>query len=576
MTLFLPGQEQRTRVASAIAALLATAFVVLAITGTARMYTPVPYWDMWSATLGFYMAVNDGASWLWWAQHNEHRIVLSRLLFWLDYEIFGGKSIFLLVMNYVIVAMAVVLFWRISRAQLAHLSDPARRNTVFFTTCFLVAWLYQWMQQENLAWAFQSQFFLAQLLPLCAFYVLHKSALNDKAQLTFVAACLLGITSAGTMANGILALPLMVAYALIARMRWWQIVSLLLLTALTLTLYFYDYSSPTSHGSVLDALFQQPLELAQYVLLYLGSPFFYLFGEGDIGRVAAVVATTIMAAVALTMLFRSIREPGPHALPLALVFGIIYLSGTALGTGGGRLIFGVYQAVSYRYTTPAIMAWACLFILVLPWLQHHMRRAPRRCAVVMAILLALMLRGQMDALLPQQQLVFDRNIAGLALELDIRDEAQIGKIYELSDGLMRTAEVASQRNLSIFGAQPWQDLRESLGQITIPAVANQCAGHIDAVIAIAPNDTFVAVQGWLFNPAADKAPELITMTDVSGEISGYALTGQPRPDVAQAIDSDAKLSGFRGYVRKELLGSAVMLIGDQTQCELLTELPQQN
>lgn len=570
----LLSAQGRMRLATILAALFATAFVVLAITGTVRMYTPVPYWDMWGATLGFYIAISDGDSWLWWAQHNEHRIVLSRLLFWLDYEFFGGLSIFLLVMNYFIVALAVLLFWRMASERLS--AEPARRNLVFFTTCFLIAWLYQWMQYENLAWAFQSQFFLAQLLPLCAFYLLYKSVLNDEALPTFVAACLFGLASVGTMANGILALPLMVAYALITRMRWWRTSVLVLLCLVMLTLYFHDYSAPQSHGSIIDAMVQQPVQLALYVLLYIGTPFFYLFGQGAIGVMAAGIATMIMALVTLVVLLRCVRAPRAHAFALMLVFGIMYFAGTALGTGGGRLIFGAFQAVSYRYTTPAIMAWACFFILILPWLLRAKRRAPRSSTAALTIMLLMMLRVQIDALTPQPQLVFDRNVAGLALELNVRDEVQIGNIYELSDGLVRTVDVASQRNLSIFGMHPWQDLRESLGQRHVSTTTTSCTGHVDNVTAITPDEDFVVVQGWLFNSTENKGPGLVTITTAAGLIAGYALTGQPRPDVASAIGSDARRSGFKGYIRSDLLGSTAILIGNETQCELVTELPDHN
>lgn len=559
--------------AAALAALFATVFVVLAITGTARMYTPVPFWDMWGATLGFYIAINDGASWLWWAQHNEHRIVLSRLLFWMDYEFFGGLSIFLLTMNYVFVALAVILFWRISRARLQHLAAPTRRSIVFFTSCFLIAWLFQWMQHENLAWAFQSQFFLAQLLPLCAFYLLHKSAINDKAYATFAAACLLGIASAGTMANGILTLPLMTVYALLTRMRLWQALTLISLTVVTLTLYFQEFSSPQQHGSITDALTQQPLQVAQYVLLYLGTPFYYLFGRSEIGNVAAVASTGLMALITFFFLFRGIKAPRENTLPLALVFSISYLAGTALGTAAGRIMFGVYQATSFRYTTPALMAWACLLMLLLPWLWQQGQRYPRRILTSIAVTVGLMLNLQLDAARAQHQLVFDRKLAGLALTLGIEDEAQILHVFEMSLSLMRTAEAAEASRLGMFAIYPWRGLKSSLGQSIVNDSLPQCAGHVDIVSTITPDQNYIVLQGWLFNSQQRQTPQLITLADTSGVISGYALTGQARPDVAEAVDANAYRSGFRGYVDRELAGETIILVGDTAPCQLTVELP---
>lgn len=65
---------------------------------------------------------------------------------------------------------------------------------------------------------------------------------------------------------------------------------------------------------------------------------------------------------------------------------------------------------------------------------------------------------------------------------------------------------------------------------------------------------------------------MITQTDASGEISGFALTGQPRPDVADAVDGNAYLSGFRGYVARDLAGETAALVGDTAPCQLTLEL----
>ena len=73
--------------------------VFIAIFGGAYLYSPIPYWDMWGGYLDFFLRVNNGDYGVWWSQHNEHRIILSRLLFWLDLKWFGGVSIFLIVFN---------------------------------------------------------------------------------------------------------------------------------------------------------------------------------------------------------------------------------------------------------------------------------------------------------------------------------------------------------------------------------------------------------------------------------------------------------------------------------------------
>ncbi|WP_200843251.1 hypothetical protein, partial [Raoultella sp. 18083] len=125
----------------------------------------------------------------------------------------------------------------------ARLADGPRRTWIAGTV-LLALWLFSWVQRENLTWAFQSQFFLAQLLPLAGFYCLYRATRPPAAQGWFVAACALGVLSIGTMVNGVMALPMMVLYALVARLGWKRTAVLALLAALCIAAYTAGYVSP--------------------------------------------------------------------------------------------------------------------------------------------------------------------------------------------------------------------------------------------------------------------------------------------------------------------------------------------
>jgi hypothetical protein len=560
-------------------------FVLTTLIGMVNSYTPVPYWDMWGGTLGFYIAHRDGDTSIWWSQHNEHRIVLSRILFWVDYELFSGNSVFLFVMNAVLAFVSTALFYLFSRDLLAtrfadqqhSLQLPLR---VF--TALICAWLFQWMQDENFAWAFQSQFFLAQLMPLVAFYLLSRAVNGGTDQrLWFIAACVAGVASAGTMANGILALPLMTLYVLAIRQSRVRVALLAVVSLLTLFLYFFDYASPGSHGAGDVSAFAQPLLLIRYVFLYLGTPFYLLFGEADTGMTAALIATSVMAVVSITFLIITLRDLWIHrhpadavqALTLALVFYIIYLVGTAFGTGSGRLIFGVNQALSHRYTTPALMAWSAVFVLLLPLMFQHWRAARWALIPAGAGLMLLMVTLQWQALAPRHNQVFAHKMAGLALEMDIRDEAQINAIYEMSGGLLNVANIASQYDLTMFGMSPWQNLRElpgsrRSGDVPAPQQLPACLGHIDLVSRIPGESRFYSVEGWMLDPISQTAAGLIEAQTIDGIVSGFGLSGYSRPDVAAAINVEAIQTGFKAYLRTQDSGQALWLIAEGGRCAL--------
>lgn len=554
-------------------------FFLLAVAGGMHAYSPVPFWDMWGATLGFFIAHSDGNTSVWWALHNEHRIVLSRVLFWLDYKLFDGTSAFLIAMNYVFVMSAIAVFYQICLARLK--PDPQARKLALISASLIGAWLFQWMQEENLAWAFQSQFFLAQLLPLCALLALYQSSLTKtvsgnvdttRSRTFFMMACVLGVASAGTMANGVIALPLMTLYSLVMRQHWLRSLTLTIVSMATTTLYFSNYNPPPSHGSLTDTLLSQPVDAAHYVLLYLGTPFYMLFGGAETGAIAAVFASIFMGLITTAALVRCIRNPHAHGLSMALVIYIIFLAGTALGTAGGRLVFGVYQALTFRYTTPALMAWAALFVLCLPWIIEAFRRWRVASLSLLGVTFIAMLSLQLQALEPKHQQIFDRAVAALALELGVKDETQISTTYVMSDGLIGTAEVASAYNLSVFGMYPWRDLRPEIGRRFSGQSDTQCLGHLDSVERIEQDNNYLVIRGWLFDRNTRQSPELIRVVNGDGITAGFALTGQPRPDVADAVNRRAGLSGFIGYVNMHTNDGLHELVGDNPVCVLPVDL----
>ncbi len=173
--------------------------------------------------------MRHGVGWeAWWRQANEHRLVLPKALFWMEYTWFGGQQVFLIIMNYVLVGCGLAVFAAFLRDRLP--AQPGR--SWFFGVTLLAIGLFSWVQKENLAWANQGQFFLAQVLPLVGFYCLYRAACAPTARGWFPAASLIGVLSVGTMANGVMALPMMVLYAAVARLGRRRTLILAVLTAI--------------------------------------------------------------------------------------------------------------------------------------------------------------------------------------------------------------------------------------------------------------------------------------------------------------------------------------------------------
>jgi hypothetical protein len=538
--------------------LAALVFVTLAIIGGIRGYSPVPFWDMWDGYLGFFGKVMSGDMSAWWAQHNEHRIVLARVFFWLDLTYFAGQGWFLIVVNYLFQTVVCILFWTIWK--------ESRSEKHHWIGYFLIAWLFWWIQKNNLEWGFQSQFILAQLLPLAALYFLHRSA-HAEANFNkwFALALALGVFSIGSMANGVLALPIMTVYAVLARMGLRRIAILGLVSVLALATYFYGYVAPAGHGSLGQALSSNPLGLLHYVVVYVGGAF--SFGDGHVGVWTATIAGIFLIASSVLFALKALARPYEQTLRLALLAFILYIGGTALGTAGGRLMFGVDQALASRYMTPSLMAWAALLILYLPQINSLRLSAQNKLWVWFAILLMLMLPKQLESLGSKRDRSFDRQLAALAVEMGVKDDAQIKHVFPSVPWIMSIAERPTAENWSIFGMAPIKNQHEVLRtKLNVGNAPYSCKGAIDEVSTIDGDSQYMKLRGWIFDPAQNKVPAYALLIDAVGAVYGVVLTGDDRKDVADAINRHARYSGAKGYLLADAKDKALKIFVPESEC----------
>lgn len=542
--------------------LIAYILVVLAVIGAFTAHSSVPFWDMWNGYLGFYVDVSDG-NWLaWWQPHNEHRIVLSRVLFWIDIKFFNGLGWFLIVCNLLLLLMIYQLF----KSTISHqITEVDARDLRQLLCALLLAMLFSWIQEENLTWGFQTQFFLAMALPLAAFLQV-VNAVESDSRWPFVVSCLAGIASLGTMANGVIVLPLLFLLGLVLNVG---IRERLLLGGLAIfgpLLYFHGYVAPENHGSITKALIEQPVEVVEYLLVYLGGPFYHLSGGASI-LTAKFAGFSLLVGCAIA-LFDTLLWQRSNARNFALLAFLLYLGATAFATAGGRVVFGVEQATSGRYMTVAIVAWCTLIVLYAPKLVKLCRRRPRVLEVLLVLTVVSLIPSQLGALSGEDNRDFDKKVAALSLELGVKDQKQIRTIFPSAEWALQIAKAPAERNLSVFGIAPIKDAAEMLGKSFETLPDKVCQGALDEVSAIVDSDKYMSVRGWLFAGEEYAVPSAVYIFNRQHILVGYALTGQHRPDVASAIHIEAKRSGFLGYLMKDSAGDALFLATGNLTCKL--------
>lgn len=547
-------------------------YIGFALVGIVKNYSPVPYWDMWNGYLDFYSRIQEGQWYLWFAQHNEHRIVLSRILFWIDIDWFKGNMFFLFTVHVVLLGLLAYLFSKIVTAFFTDTNEKGIQNILFFSIIVLT---FSWVQEENITWAFQSQFFLASLMPLASFYFLARHQ-QTKNIATFYLSLLFAVLSSVTMANGLLALPLLLILSLVYRLSYLKSTVILLTTATTLFFYFQDYHAPANHGSLGKTLLHHPVEFFQYIFTYLGGPYYHAFTDyGFFSDHTTIALTQFLGAVlvfaTLFLTFKALTTQWKHPMIFALITFLAYIGGTAFGTASGRAIFGIHQALASRYSTPALMAWIALSLLVAYYIISAKR--PFYSIRISLVLIPLaLLPYQLKTLDNNPQKIFERNIAALAIEMDVRDEEYLTKIFPSADWLLNNTKSPKAQNLSIFGNVKIKDVEKQLGAAIDASQAGELLGHLDEITPI--SDATYRIRGWAYDTAHSTIPETLLILNEKKNMIGYALTGMPRPDVKKAIDPHAKNSGFIGYIKKHIKYSDTLYLFSRKHQQMFSAKPE--
>jgi hypothetical protein len=489
----------------------AVACVATSLVGIVLHYCEVPYLDEWDGHVAFVDALATGDLEAWWRPHNEHRIVLARVLFWLDAAC-GGRLLLPLIASPLLAAASAALLSRALRAQLPVDDDrPLRRSL----TAIVVTALFSWVQGANFAQGFQVQFFFAQVLPLLGLLLLAgaRTAARPRTFVALAAAC--GVLSLGTMANGITALPVF-AVAAAAMHHGRRTVGVFVAAAIAgAALYFHAFAFTTLRAGHWLEMLAQPVGLARFVCGFLGSPCYApMRFSGRAAEIAGLVYLLLLVAA-----LRGVWGRGRGAVAVAMVAfaGNVVLA--AIAAGCAR--FGASPDVEFssRYTTSALTGWCALLVVLAPWLARCAARWPRSFAAAALALALGLLAHQRYALHVNPDDPYAREVAALALEVGARDAVQTAFLFPEPDRLWPIAEAARRAERFVFGRPPLRGLREALGA-PCPSSREVALQAPPTLRPLAGDAAHVAVECTL--AAATDLPA-VRLADERGRAVGFAL-----------------------------------------------------
>lgn len=513
-------------------------FITTTIIGAVRWFSPVPLRDMWDGTIQFYVKRLQGAHWTpFLEQYNEHRIILSTILFWIDYHFFGGLSYFLILMN---IVLMFALWFALCFAARALLGS--NRHLAWMCSALVAVPCFSWLQVENITWGYQGMFYMAFLLPLLALLSMARWIHEPDRMLWFWTASILGVLSTITMANGLLALPLLIVMlAVSGYSNRFRMGSLLMVTAATFALWSFHYVVIHHPAAPIN-------QLIEFLLMFIGAPLDLLFHFYPLTMLAGVAVIWSCVYLALQWLHGRTNDP----TYVALILFIVYVGGAAAAVSLARIDFGIGYALQSRYETPVVLLYSTLLLLFAHLYQDCISTTAvvKTLSVVVPVVLIATQWGTIDG--PGPEIARQNMQSALALDLGIDDWEAIGRVYTVSTAerrelIMREAKNGVRDNLSVFALPELRLPREMIGKPSFGLAP--CHGYIDRIEQIPGNGSYLRVSGWVFDEASKTVPRVAFVISY-GIVTGAVLTGIDRPDVRKSIDARAVRSGFQGYTQK--------------------------
>ncbi|MEZ5966579.1 MAG: hypothetical protein R3F56_22270 [Planctomycetota bacterium] len=504
----------------------------------------MPYLDQWQSVHEA-RAVDQGT---WrlvdlFRQHNEHRIAVPRLLFFLDTLVADQRGWFLVATTGAIqLAHASVLLWLLWRA------GVRRPAMLVLAVGSLLGLLGAAVQMQNLVEPFQVQFPLVYLAATVAFAAGALAPHARRSRLVLATAIAAAAVGSFSMANGLGIW--IVLFLLAARSGMSRRGLAVVVTAGLLVIGFYlhgfgwlhPYFTPT-HGHAEVAPVRRPDRMALFFLALLGGP--SRLPDG-LGRPLLCAAAGVLGLAAFAAASRQAwprARSGAHAARQAMVavgvFVLLSASLTAYGRAGSDLV----EAIGPRYETPSVVFWASSTLLAVAMAPSRVRTLALSLAALVLVSIAVA-----NPVFVRSDSYFRDRLRGVASGLlaGVQDVERMRDLAANADTVYsELVPFLREHRLSVFAGQ-----RDVVGRglHEVGTIAGDGVGAVDTVELCPESGWGFYAQGWAFVDGIGRAPARVLFANETGTVLGHGIMDACRPDVAAAhpLVSDQRI-GFQGY-----------------------------
>ncbi len=290
-----------------------------------------------------------------YAQHNEHRIVTTKLVYLLDYWFFGE-------INFRRLALIGNLF-HLGTFYIFIKHQPQKIDQKSHLAIFTACLIFQFGSAESIFWSMAA---ISNYLVLMT-ALLTLSLLSREPVIHYILAIVFGILAVFTHGNGIL-VPFIAVVYLMSQKRYYQSILMFFLSLMIIFIYFYEYQSPHGHSNPIDAIKDAGWILI-YAISFTGSAF--SAGTHPSSPLITGFSTFFTLTIGLCIwvitfygFYRKIYRDGN-----IFIWFNFFIILTAIITGMSRINFGLWQATSSRYHIYSNLAIISTIMIVLQYLD---------------------------------------------------------------------------------------------------------------------------------------------------------------------------------------------------------------
>jgi hypothetical protein len=556
-------------VATTLVWLFSVYIIVTSILTVHNFYCPLPYGDMWwfVRDMAEFRSHRIGLSFLW-KQHSEHRLVVPRLIFWVDLQFFRFRGVFTIVCSLLLqVGEAMLLclaFWRAER------NSPVSRLSY---AALVFGMMFSASQIENLIFPFQIQFPLAFFMASVSIVlVLHHCEANGGDWISIFLGLVAATCATLSLGCGLLVWPVLVLICIIERaprMALWTTG----VAGISIWIsYFIGYLLPSQSANPWLSL-RHPVRVSAFTVTFLASAL-----TTTPSRFAGLFGLVFLSGTAVGFfLYVRVRSKSFWKARSFFVYLSVFIVVTALLTSLGRLNSGLDEAATIRYRMPTLIFWACIIGLGSSLSGAATRQIVRLLGGPLLALLFVAL-----FLVPTQQSTIEefaqltRQISDDSIDLSFNVTDQVyGRLFRIRPDLVRSyAPFLKENHLSIFADRLLTAWGEPLTDFFADVSSHECSGSVDRV---EPTEETArqkgAVFGWGWVATENRGPETVILADDRHAIVGLARGLEPRPDISAHFRNPKMLAtGWSGYYHldsaSQIMTGYAILPDGKTLCPL--------